>query len=81
MLDRAAGVRQLLCCETSSQGLTCPEAGLGLLVHLPNDWIVNGEHAEAVWVLIQQGLGQLALLCHDLCHAAVIRILLQSFRP
>lgn len=75
---RLTGVRLLLPCDTFSKGLTCPEASFGLLVHLPDDRIVDGEHAEAVWVLIQQRLGHLALLCNDLCHAAVIEDLLRE---
>lgn len=38
-------------------GLTGPEARLSLLVHLPHGWVLDGEHAEAIAVLIEQRLG------------------------
>ena len=35
---------------------TGPEGGLGLLVHLPDVVVLDGEHREAVDVLIQERL-------------------------
>ena len=39
---------------------TGPEAGLRLFVHLPHLPVLDGEHAEAVWVLCEQRLCELA---------------------
>lgn len=40
-------------------GRTSPEGGLGLLVHLPDVPVLDGEHGEAVVVGVEQGLGDL----------------------
>lgn len=40
-------------------GRTGPEGGLGLLVHLPDVPVLDGEHGEAVVVGVEQGLGDL----------------------
>ena len=51
--------------EIRAQRNTCPEAGLGLLVHPPDVLVLDGEHAKALRILHQKRLVLIGCLAAD----------------